>query len=141
MGIPNVAVNYVAVFGAAVVSIIIGSLWYSPLLFGNAWMKSAGVSAKDINKAKKKGMGKIYLSAFIASLLMAFILANFARFVTSNSFVDGVGLGFWIWLGFVAPILLGSVLWEGKPFNFYAINSLYWLVNLMIAGGIVSVWR
>ena len=104
-------------------------------------MKSAGVSAKDINKAKKKGMGKIYLSAFIASLLMAFILANFARFVTSNSFVDGVGLGFWIWLGFVAPILLGSVLWEGKPFNFYAINSLYWLVNLMIAGGIVSVWR
>ena len=55
MALPSVTVNYVAVVGAAVVSFIIGMLWYSPLLFGNAWMKAGGFSKKDINKAKKKG--------------------------------------------------------------------------------------
>ena len=48
------AVNYLAVLVAAIVSMVIGGLWYSPLLFGNVWMKLSGITQKDVEKAKKK---------------------------------------------------------------------------------------
>ncbi len=36
----NVAINYWAVILAAVSAMIVGAIWYSPLLFKNAWEKT-----------------------------------------------------------------------------------------------------
>ena len=140
MAIPNVDINYLAVLLSAVLSMIIGSLWYSPILFGNIWMKAGGLTLKDMEKAKKKGMGKLYFAAFIGALVIAFILAHFVQYVTANNFVEGMQTGFWLWLGFVAPVLLGSVLWENKPVKYYIINVAYWFVNLILMGGILAAW-
>ena len=140
MTVPNVDVNYLAVFVSAIVSMILGSLWYSPLLFGNAWMKLSGAK-KDMNKAKAKGMIGSYLAMFIGVLLTAFILAHFVQYVTASSFFEGMQAGVWLWLGFIAPVLLGSMLWEGKPFRYYLINVIYHLINLAVMGGILAVWQ
>jgi hypothetical protein len=141
MGFPNIEVNYLAILVAAVVSFVIGMLWYSPILFGNAWMKASGITKKDIEKSKKKGMGKQMITAFISSLVMAYVLAIFVKLSSAASFIHGVKVGFWLWLGFVATIALGSILWEGKPFKYYLINVSYWLVNVAIMAGILAVWR
>ena len=140
MAIANVDINYLAVFLSAILSMIIGSLWYSPIMFGNIWMKLGGMSPKDIEKAKKKGMGKLYFAAFIGSLVAAFILAHFVQYVIASTFFEGMETGCWLWLGFVAPVLLGSVLWESRPVRYYLINVSYWLVNLALMGGILAVW-
>lgn len=138
---PNIDVNWLAVVVAAVVSMIVGSFWYSPLMFGNAWMKLLGMTKKDIEKAKKKGMGKTYLIAFVLSLIMAYVLAHFVAIVGGTHFFDGVTVGFWVWLGFVATIAAGSILWEGKAVKLFWINSLYWLVVLVLEAGILAVWQ
>lgn len=140
MAVPNVEINYLAVLISGIVSMIIGSLWYGPL-FGKAWMKAGGFSKGDMAKAKKKGMGKLYFAAFIGALVVAFVLAHFVRYLTASSFVEGAQAGFWLWLGFIAPVLLGSVLWECKPIKYYLINVFYWLIDLIILGGILAVWR
>ena len=64
------AINYLAVLVSAIIGMIIGALWYSPLLFGKLWMKLSGMTEKQLNEAKKKGMGKMYLVAFIGVLLI-----------------------------------------------------------------------
>ncbi len=141
MAVPDIVINYWAVLVSAIVSFIIGGLWYSPLLFGNAWMKLGGFNNKDKDKAKKKGMGKLYFATFIGSLVVAYILAHFVIYMGAFVFTDGMQTGFWIWLGFIAPVLLGSVLWEGKPIKYYLINISYWLVNIVLIGGILAVWK
>ena len=141
MAVPNIDVNYLAVLISAVISMIIGSLWYSPLLFGNAWVKAGRISKKAIEKAKARRMGKYYIIAFIGSLLMAFILAHFVQYVAANNFTEGMQTGFWLWSGFIVPVLLGSVLWENKHVKYYLINVTYWIVNLVIMGGILAVWQ
>ncbi len=141
MAIPNVDINYLAVLVSAVVSIILGSLWYSPLLFGKVWMRLAGKNAKEMNKAKKRGMGKLYLVAFIASLVMAYVLAHFIKYLTATSFTDGMLAGFWLWLGFIAAVQIGIVIWDNKPFKLYLLNAIYYLVSLAIMGGILAVWK
>ena len=140
MAIPNVDVNYIAVLISGVISIILGSLWYSPVLFGNAWMKEMGISVKDIEKTKKKGMGKYYFAAFIGALVTAFILGIFIKWIGASSFFDGIQTGFWAWLGFIVPVSLGSVLWENKSIKYYLINVSYHLVNLALMGGILGMW-
>jgi hypothetical protein len=42
-------VNYLAVLLAAAATMIIGFLWYSPILFGNVWMKQIGLKAEDMS--------------------------------------------------------------------------------------------
>lgn len=127
-------VNYVAVILAAVASMILGFLWYSPTLFGRQWMHLMGLTREHMEEAKKRGMSRIYVWGFIFELVTAYVLAHFI----SLSDVASVGalktLVFWVWLGFMLPILAGSVLWENKPFKLLVINALYRLAALVVMG-------
>ena len=126
-----VDVNYLAILAAAVVSMIIGSLWYGPL-FGKVWMRLSGVTMESIDKAKARSMGKTYLLAFIGSLVTACVLS---RFISS-----GISVVFLLWLGFIAPIYLASVLWEGKPWKLWLLNNAYYLVTLLAMALVLRAW-
>ncbi len=136
---PEAIINYVAVIVAAIVSMGIGFLWYGPL-FGKAWIKLSGMSMKDMEKKKKKGMTKTYVIAFIGTLVMAYVLAHFVDYVGATTLSAGAELGSWLWIGFFAPTLLGIVLWEGKSWKLYLLNVGHYLVTLVVMGAILAVW-
>lgn len=136
----DVVINYLAVLGAAVASMIIGALWYSPLLFGKLWMTLSGFTEEKLAEAKKKGMGTSYAVAFAGTLLMSYVLAHFIDYVQATTIVGGLQGGFWIWLGFIVPVLLSSVLWEGKSVKLYMLNIAYYAVTLMAMSVILAVW-
>lgn len=48
--------------------------------------------------------------------------------------------GFWNWLGFVAPVTLGAVLWEGKHWKLWFLNNGYYLVTLLLMGAVLALW-
>lgn len=140
---PPVPINYLAVVVAAAASMVIGFLWYGPL-FGKQWMALSGMSQEKLNAAKGRGMSKYYALAFVGSLVMSYVLAHALIFASVYLNVTGVasGLmaGFWNWLGFVAPVTLGGVLWEGKPWKLWALNNSYHLATLLLMGVILSLW-
>jgi len=89
----------------------------------------------------KGGMGGKYVANFIAALVMAYVLAGSiaARpFITSGG---AIILAFWIWLGFIATVMLTGVLWEGKPWRLYWLNALYYLVSLIVMAEIILALR
>lgn len=130
-------VNYLAVVLAAVAAIIIGMVWYSPKLgFGKMWMKLAEITDKQIKTAKEKGMARPMIANLIATLVMVLVLANF---ITIGDVRKSMITVFWLWLGLVATINLGSVLWENKPVKLYILNTSYWLVTMSVMASILSV--
>ena len=137
--LPQASINYLAVLAAAVVSIILGFLWYGPL-FGKQWMQLMGITNKQMKEAGQKGMSKTYSIMVVSTLLTSYILAHFVDYMQASSMIDGIMLGFWIWLGFIATVQIGSVLWEQKPVKLYFINTLHTLVNLAVMGAILAVW-
>ena len=137
---PTIEVNMVAVIIAAVVNMGLGAFWYSMSGFGKTWMKLSGITKEDIEKAKNAGMAKSYALAALGSLVMAYVLAHIIGYAKGSTISEGIQGGFWVWLGFVAVVLLGSVLWENKPWKLYAINAGYYLVSLMIMGAILAVF-
>lgn len=138
-----IPVNYLAVVAAAVASMVVGFLWYGPI-FGKQWMALSGMTDMDIEAAKAKGMGKSYGLMFVGSLVMSYVLSHSLTFASSYLLATGasagVMAGFWNWLGFVAPVTLGSVLWEGKPWKLWILNNGYYLVTLSVMGVILAVW-
>jgi hypothetical protein len=139
-----VPINNAAVVVAALSGIVLGSLWYGPLL-GKQWIALMKITPQQVEEAKKKGMGKSYALAFLGSLLMSYVLAHALVFASaymkSSGFSAGLMTAFWNWLGFIVPVTLGSVLWEGRSWKLWTINTAYYLVELGVMGVILALWR
>ncbi len=140
-----VPINYLAVLGAAVAAMVIGFLWYGPL-FGKAWSKLMGwgdMTPEKMKEMQKKAMPGYFVS-FIGSLVMAYVLAHALVFASTylNASGTSAGLmaGFWNWLGFIVPVTLGTMLWEGKSWKLWLINASYYLVLLLAMGAILASW-
>ncbi len=126
---------------AAVASNALGFLWYSPILFGKPWMAMMGITAEKMSMSKgsgSKNMGAIYGLNFVFDIATACIL-SFLLTATGN-LTDALGVTFLIWLGFSAPILLGSVFWEEKPFKLFLINASFRLVSFLAMALVLSLF-
>ena len=141
---PVILINFMAVIAATISSMIIGYLWYGPL-FGKVWTKLS--SAKEKKNDEKR---KMYALQFIGSLFMAFVLAKMVvsvismielQYVVPQQLLVGLTVAFWAWAGFVAPVTLGTVLWDKKPWMLWVLNNAYYLVTFCVMGIILAYWR
>lgn len=138
-----VPVNYWAILASAVWAMVVGSLWYGPL-FGKTWMKLMGINKEKIKAMPQNEMAKLYGIQLVGSLAMAFVLSHaivFAStYLNTSGVAAGLQTGFWNWLGFVAPVTIGSVLWEGKSWKLWFLNSGNYLLTLVGMGIILALW-
>lgn len=129
-------INYWAVLVAAVASFIIGSLWYTSLLFGNAWMKETGMTEE---KARQANMPLLLGTSFIINLIMALLLAAFVG--PDSNLAIGVFAGALAGTGWVALSTGIQYMFEQKSFKLFLINGGYQTVTFIVMGGIVGAWH
>lgn len=124
-------VTFVPILAAAIASTIIGYIWYHPKVFGTTWMRGTNLTPQAIEAGKKK-MPIMAFVGFLASMVAAYVLNYFGIAWGVYDWIGGVELGIWVWIGFVAPTMLGMVLWEQKSFKYYAIVAGFWLVSFVV---------
>jgi hypothetical protein len=129
-------INYPAVLVAALSSFVIGFLWYSPFLFGNVWLKEAGLSKDKVGQAN---MIKIFGLSFLLAIIICFNLAAFLGQGAGLSW--GITAGALAGIGWVAASLGILYLFEQKPLKLFLINAGYQAVTYIIAGGIIGAWQ
>ena len=140
-----VPVNYLAVFASVILSVILGTVWYGPL-FGKIWTKEMGWTKEQMKKgaADKSAMMRSYMVQAVGSFIMAFVLAHSLIFAGTYLNVSGVAaglqVGFWNWIGFIAPVTVTSVLWEGKSWKLWFLTNGYYLVTLCVMGVLLALW-
>ncbi|MFT7184288.1 MAG: hypothetical protein ACI9QC_000626 [Oceanicoccus sp.] len=133
-------INFLAVLVAAIVSMIIGSMWYSPLLFGNIWMKLSGVKMPQNKEKHQKMMLTGYGIGLLTSVVAAYVMAHFVVITEATDAAAGAQLGFWIWLGFIATTQFGPVIWERRSPKLFFIGTSNMLVTSLAMGIILAVW-
>lgn len=119
------------ILAAGVANVIIGMVWYNPRVFGTAWMNMSGISPEAAERGKKR-MPFMVVLGLLSSMIIAYVMSYFALAWGVFDWIGAVELGFWCWAGFVAPVSLGIVLWETKPFKLYLINAGYWLLSFIV---------
>jgi hypothetical protein len=58
-------------------------------------------------------------------------MRQFGELLHVNGMADAIKLAFSAWVGFTAPVLLSTVLWEYRPIDLYTITAFYWLVSFL----------
>ena len=138
---PTANVNVVAVVVAAVLTLVLGACWYSPILFAKQWMQAQGYTPERLEQMKKKGMTRAYAVSGLCYLVMAYVVALLASYTSSTTVAQGLWLGFLAWLGFAATIGLTANLFSEKPIAAWVVDAGYQLTYLLLMGALLSVWR
>ena len=131
-------VNLVAVIVAAIAAFAWGAFYYSPAGAGPMWMKEMKLKEME---TKKDNMMQMMAIGFVATFIMAYVLAHVIWMSQALGIGGGMTSAFWIWLGFIATLSSGDVTWGGKTWKLWAINNVHWLVSLVIMGLVISNWN
>ncbi len=125
--------NLWAVLVAALVSFVIGGLWYGPL-FGKAWMKAWGLSEEDLQKGHP---ALVYGGAFVLQVIAAWALAMLAA---GQGWHVGLHWGLIAGVCFAVTANGTDYLFERRSLNLFWLNGGYKVVNFAVMGAIIGAW-
>lgn len=130
-------INFVEVLVAAIASMVVGFLWYSPMVLGKAWMKEMGLTSDKLQKAQRE-MGNLYGLSFVVALITAYVLSHVMMlsmdFYGYEAMMTGITTAFWMWLGFIMPVQLTDQIFGSKKWKLFMINTGYQLIALIVMG-------
>lgn len=157
--------NIYAILVSALVTLLVGFVWYSPKVFGTIWMNETGITEE---KAKQSNMLKVFGLTIFYSLMLAFILPalvihqmgalgmvggdpalakeSYTAFLADygdafRTFKHGALHGFMSGLFIALPITAINSLFEQKSWKYILINAGYWIVSMTIMGAIICGWK
>lgn len=157
--------NPIAIVVAAISALVVGFIWYNPKVFGNAWMKAAGMTDE---KVKGGNMLKIFGLALLFAFLLATALPgivihqmgvfsliggdqgnalpSYFTFMSDykgafRTFKHGAFHGVLTGIFIALPIIGTNALFERKSAKYILINSGYWIVTLGVMGAIICGWK
>jgi len=128
------SVNCLAVFVAAAAGYVLGGLWYSPAMFGPAYIAALGKKKKRLSDPTKPMVVTIF-----TTIVTAWALALLISTMNVTSWLGGAWAGLTIGLGVVAATMLSDYLfanWSAKLFWIQAgYRTLYITLMAVILGG------
>lgn len=159
--------NIPFLFVAAIIPLIVGSVWYNPKIFGNVWMRTSGVTEEQ---AQSGNMLLIFGLTYVFSLLVAFTIATLAihqmgvmqvlteqpGFGDNNAEVTkyfedfiarygnfhrdwkhGALHGGFAATTFALPLIGILALFERRGWKYIAVHFGYWFISMTLMGAVV----
>lgn len=130
-------INVLAVIAATVSTMIVGSIWYTPKVFGAYWMRVAKVTPSG------SAVGPILIT-LVVSFLSAWVLAGATSI--SHAFYGGgylgnaVVTGLVLFVGFTAARFITHDAFEGRPKGLTLLNVSHELVTVLVMSLIIGIW-
>ncbi|MCU1325229.1 MAG: rane protein [Bryobacterales bacterium] len=128
--------NLWAVLAAALSAFLLGGLWYSPALFGSAWLRANNFSPGNAPTAS----AKTFAISFAISLVMSINLAMFLN-DPKTDLAWGATAGFLAGFGWAAMGIGIVAMFEQRPWLYVFVNGGYLTIALVIMGAILGGWR
>ncbi len=129
-------VHWPAVLVATVASAFLGSVWYSRVLFGPAWMGALGKSREQLPAPTFP-----FLVGILSTLVMAMAMDLLIAAVGRDNALSGAMAGLFFCLAFVATTMLSHYLYEGGRRRIFYIDVWYRVVSFTLMGAILGGWR
>lgn len=158
-------INFLALFVAALSTLVIGFVWYHPKVFGAIWMKESSLTEE---KLKGGNMLLIFGTSLLYAFFISFVLQmlaihqygalgmiggdpsiakpSYEAFMTDygnafRTFKHGALHGFMTGLFFALPLIGTNALYERRSFKYTLVTGGFWIVCLTVMGGIICGWK
>ena len=127
------AFSTVSLLAAVASHMVLGMLWYSPMLFGTAWLRGLKFNEKDMNMHA----GHLIGTALIG-LTLALVLGHLGMLLGVNTCSGSIELALTCWLGFIALTHFSQVIWAQKPVAIWMIDIGSYAVNMTVIACIMT---
>lgn len=137
--IDPLAINWLAVAVATVVSFMLGGLWYGPV-FGSAWlarMEQLGKRREDY----ETGSPAPFVISFFTSLISAIVIAGLVQGLQLHALTDGLLLGLGLGVGVIATSMASDTAFSGTGWSLWAIQAGYRAAYTVISAVILTFWQ
>lgn len=135
------AINYWAIFGAAVASYAFGAVWYTVL--SGPWIDAQGTTKAELGRRHTIAWLPFAIS-FVAQVVMAYLLAgvivHMARSGVGITARSGVISALFLWAGFVMTTMLTNNAFQARRWMLSLIDGAHWLGVLIIQGAVIGAY-
>jgi hypothetical protein len=130
-------INYLAILIAAVAGWVAGAVWYMAL--AKPWMAAVGTTNEEIEASRgRPGAWLPFVLAFVACVVMAWVLAGLIGHMGRVNVRSGVISGAFCWFGFVITTMLVNYSFARRSRMLLLIDGGYWLIVLALMGAIIG---
>jgi len=134
----NVEVNWLAIVLAALSTMVVGSIWYTPKVFGNQWEKLARIDPKKRANAPR-AIGITLVVSFISAYVLAHIVYLSNSFFGHSFLQDALTTAFWVWLAFTAARFITHDAFENRPWKLTLMNVTHELVTFVAMALVIGL--
>ena len=133
--------NWLHVAVAGIANFAIGSIWFAPPVFGNAWMKELGITKEDAKKVNMVVvMGGAILMAFVMAITIGMVTMIYARLVMNDAMLAGM-MGAALGGGLIGAQMIMNGLFEMRSFKLICITVGHTLVCCIGMTLILLLWK
>lgn len=127
----------IGIAAAAVIRQVLGMIWYSPSVCGDAWIRLSGITFNPQDPTMHKKMIRAIIGSFINSILIASVMVCFITRMHIDSALSGLLFGLTVWLGFVVTHTVNGVLYEQRPWGWFYVHTGYEIISLACMGAVL----
>ncbi len=135
--------NILAIIGAGVAAWLVGAIYYTVL--AKSWVAAQGLTIEQHKAMMDAKRGTIhawlpFALSFIADLVMACVMSGLIGHIGAYSLRGGMISAAFVWVGFVLTTLLVNNAFAGRRYMLTVIDTIHWLLALLVIGAIIGVW-
>lgn len=131
-------INFISVLFAGLAGFLLSTIWYSPLVYGKAWMEE-NKDSTDGNGFKRNV--SYFIIALISCTIGALILDLFLIAIQGFTIIVGAQTGLIGALGFSGTSLALDHSMKRGSWKLFRINLAHNLAIFMLMGSILGYWR
>jgi hypothetical protein len=133
----DITINWWMVIIAALLRMVVGSVWFSPVAFVKPWQALTGVTPESM----QKGLAKAIVIDLLLSIVLSYALFRFVVYAEAFTWWGGALVGLLAWAGFVLATHLPLWAYENRPLKLIAIGTGSNLVSLVLMGVLFGLWH
>ncbi len=135
----NSSVNLIGVLVSGVLAMVVGAIYYSPMVMANPWMKMVGLTKKDAaNSSPVRTFGIAFVTLLVSFVFIGVLVSYVSGLNGYSDLVSGIVAGLMAWV-FAAMTYLMNTLYAMRPLKLWVLDMIYVLICFLIAGVVLAL--
>ncbi len=128
------SLNFLAIGIAVVANLILGGIWYTPVIFGDKWAKLAGFgSMKELNPG-----WWTFAAMIVTGFLTALGIALIMNYTQCRTLWQGVLTGLFVSVLFIVPAKSSLWIFE-KKFMLFVLEAGFLAISCIVMGAVIGL--
>lgn len=136
----EVDVNLLAVALATVSTMVVGSIWYMPQVFGKRWMQLVHLDKKKQETGAGRAIAITVVVSFVTSYVVAHVAYMSYAFFGHSWLAACLQTAIWLWAGLTAARFITHDAFEQRPWQLTVMNVGHELVTLVVLALVLAIF-